>query len=293
MQRRQFSLGAGAALATAALGASGAQTADSEEALRRIEAASGGRLGVCILDTATGRRLAYRADERFPMCSTFKFLAAAFVLQRCDSGLEQRDRAIAIPAKADLVPYSPATGPDAGKTMTMAQLCDAAVTLSDNTAANLMLESFGGPAGLTEFTRALGDRSTRLDRNEPLLNEATPGDERDTTTPAAMLGLMKKLLVDKTLKSASRDQLTAWMLANTTGAKQIRAGLPDGWRIGDKTGSGGNGTGNDIAIVWPRGASSSPLLVTAYLTGTSDPIEQRHATLAAVGALLPAMTGKS
>ena len=292
MRRRRFSFGVGGALTLASLGAT-AQAGGSDEAFKRIEAASGGRLGVCILDTATGRRLAYRADERFPMCSTFKFLAAAFVLQRSDSGLEELTRAVAIPAKADLVPYSPATGPNAGKTMTMAQLCDAAVTLSDNTAANLMLASFGGPAGLTEFTRALGDRFTQLDRNEPLLNEATPGDARDTTTPAAMLGLMKKLLVNETLKPASREQLTAWMLANTTGAKQIRAGLPDGWRVGDKTGSGGNGTGNDIAIVWPPGKDSAPILVTAYLTGTSGPGEQRHAALAAVGALLPAIAGKS
>lgn len=291
MRRRWFSFGVGGALTLASLGAT-AQAGGSDEAFKRIEAASGGRLGVCILDLATGRRLAHRADERFPMCSTFKFLAAAFVLQRSDSGLEELTRAVAIPAKADLVPYSPATGPNAGKTMTMAQLCNAAVTLSDNTAANLMLASFGGPAGLTEFTRALGDRFTQLDRNEPLLNEATPGDARDTTTPAAMLGLMKKLLVNETLKPASREQLTAWMLANTTGAKQIRAGLPDGWRVGDKTGSGGNGTGNDIAIVWPPGKDSAPILVTAYLTGTSGPVEQRHATLAAVGALLPAIAGR-
>ena len=292
MRRRRFSLGIGGALTLASLGAA-AQTAGADEAFKRVEASSGGRLGVCILDTATGHRSGYRADERFPMCSTFKFLAAAFVLQRSDSGLEELTRAVAIPAKADLVPYSPATGPNAGRTMTMAQLCDAAVTISDNTAANLMLASFGGPAGLTGFARALGDRFTRLDRNEPLLNEAMPGDERDTTTPAAMLGLMKKLLVDKTLKSASREQLTAWLVANTTGAKQIRAGLPNGWRVGDKTGSGGHGTGNDIAIVWPPGNDSAPLLVTAYLTGISGPVEQRHATLAAVGALLPAMAGKS
>ncbi|MGJ7578738.1 class A beta-lactamase [Variovorax sp. RHLX14] len=292
MQRRQFSMGAGVVIASAALGAT-AQTTGVDEALECIEAASGGRLGVCILDTATGRRTAYRADERFPMCSTFKFLAAAFVLQRSDSGLEKLTRAVAIPAKADLVPYSPATGPSAGGTMTMAQLCDAAITLSDNTAANLMLASFGGPAGLTGFTRALGDRSTRLDRIEPLLNEATPGDERDTTTPAAMLGLMEKLLVENTLKPASRERLTAWLLANTTGARQIRAGVPDGWRVGDKTGAGGHGTGNDIAIVWPPGKDSAPFLVTAYLTGTSGPVEQRHATLAAVGALLPTIAGRS
>lgn len=288
MRRRQFSVGLGGSLATAAFGAA-ARPAGPDDALQRLEAASGGRLGVFMLDTGTGRTRAYRADERFPMCSTFKFLAAAFVLQRADSGLEELARAVPVPPKADLVPYSPVTGPRAGGTMAMAQLCEAAVTASDNTAANLMLASFGGPAGLTGFTRALGDRSTRLDRNEPTLNEATPGDERDTTTPSAMVGLMKKLLVDRTLKASSREQLQAWMIANTTGGRQIRAGLPGGWRIGDKTGSGANGTGNDIAIVWPPGAGMAPLLVAAYLTGaTATSVEQRQATLAAVGALVPA-----
>lgn len=287
MHRRTVSLGLGGALAVAAL-SSTAQPSSAHEALGRIEAASGGRLGVFIFDTGSGRTLAYRADERFPMCSTFKFLAAAFVVQRADSGLDDLARAVAIPPTAELVPYSPVTGPNAGRTMAMAQLCEAAVTVSDNTAANLMLASFGGPAGLTGFTRALGDQVTRLDRNEPLLNEGTPGDERDTTTPAAIAGLMRKLLVDRTLETGSRERLLAWLVGNTTGDRQIRAGLPPGWRVGDKTGSGGNGTSNDIAIVWPPATGAAPLLVTAYLTGaTAATVAQRQATLAAVGALVP------
>ncbi len=291
MHRRLFSLGIGGMLVTAAVGAP-ARPAGQDESFRRIEAASGGRLGVFMLDTGSGRTLAYRADERFPMCSTFKFLAAAFVVQRADSGLDDLARAVAIPPTAELVPYSPVTGPNAGRTMAMAQLCEAAVAVSDNTAANLMLASFGGPAGLTGFARALGDRVTRLDRNEPLLNEGTPGDERDTTTPAAMAGLMRKLLVDRTLEAASRERLQAWLVGNTTGDRQIRAGLPPGWRVGDKTGSGGNGTSNDIAIVWPPATDAAPLLVTAYLTGaTAATVAQRQATLAAVGALVPEFAG--
>ncbi|MGI4777250.1 MAG: class A beta-lactamase [Janthinobacterium lividum] len=291
MRRRRFSLGVGGSLAAAAFGAT-ARSAGKDDALQRLEAASGGRLGVFMLDTGTGRSRDYRADERFPMCSTFKFLAAAFMLQRADDGLEELMRAVPVPPKAELVPYSPVTGPSAGTTMAMAQLCEAAVTVSDNTAANLMLASFGGPAGLTGFARALGDRFTRLDRNEPTLNDATPGDDRDTTTPSAMVGLMKKLLVDRTLETSSRNQLQAWLVANTTGGRQLRAGLPSGWRVGDKTGAGANGTGNDIAIVWPPGVGAAPLLVAAFLTGsTTTSVEQRQATLAAVGALVPTFAG--
>jgi beta-lactamase class A len=254
--------------------------------LQRIEAASGARLGVALLDTATGRRVAHRADERFPMCSTFKFLAAALVLQRVDRGLESLDRPVAIDA-AKLVTYSPATGRQVGGHMTMGALCEAAVTLSDNTAANLMLESFGGPAGLTRFARTLGDDVTRLDRFETALNEAIPGDPRDTTSPAAMLGLMRELLLGRALAPASREQLRGWMRGNTTGATSLKAGLPADWPIGDKTGAGGHGTRNDIAIVWPRG-DGAPVLVAAYLTGAAalDDAAQRR-VLAEVGALLP------
>ena len=299
MHRRLFSLGMASSLATAALGAIAQtdplpRTSAAEDALARIEAASGGRLGVCMLDTGSGRSVGHRAAERFAMCSTFKFLAAAFVLRRVDDGLEDLARAVSIPAPGELVPYAPVTAPNAGRTMTVAQLCEAAVTVSDNPAANLLLASFGGPAGLTGFARSLGDGKTRLDRIEPLLNEATPGDERDTTTPASMLAIMQKTMVGDALSPASRDQLNAWMVAATTGARQLRAGLPAGWRIGDKTGSGGHGTGNDIAVVWPRrpdGSETAPWLVTAYLTQTTMAVEQRQATLARVGALASRLIG--
>ena len=301
MERRKFALGLASWPLLGALPASArtpriehASRSDADSpaaletrrALRRIEAAAGARLGVGILDTASGQRVGHRADERFPLCSTFKFLAAALVLRRVDRDLESLDRPVAIRADR-LVTYSPATGRHAGGHMTMGELCEAAVTLSDNSAANLMLESFDGPAGLTRFARSLGDDVTRLDRIETTLNEATPGDPRDTTSPAAMLGLMRELLLGRALAPASRERLRSWLGANTTGATSLKAGLPADWRIGDKTGAGGHGTRNDIAIVWPRG-TGAPVLVTAYLTGATalDDAAQRR-VLAEVGALLP------
>ena len=254
---------------------------DSHERLRALEREHGGRLGVSILDTASGKRIAHRADERFPMCSTFKFLAAAQVLARVDRGEEQLQRRIVF-ARNDLVAYSPATEKRVGAPgMTLAELCHAAITLSDNTAGNLLLDSFGGPAGLTTFARGLGDSVTRLDRRETGLNEATPGDPRDTTTPAAMLDDMRRLLLGDALSPASRKQLGDWLSANTTGGSRLRAGLPAGWRVGDKTGTGDNGVANDIAIVWPP--DRAPLLITAYYAESSVPSETRNAVLATVG----------
>lgn len=294
MQRRVFSLALTAALAATAARATANDlsrpddTGALEVALQRIEQASGGRMGVCLLDTATGRRIGHRADERFPMCSTFKLLAAAQVLQRVDAGQERLDRAVAV-ARADIVPHSPLTEPHVGGTMTMGALCEATITQSDNAAANLMLSSFGGPAALTSYLRSLGDPITRLDRNEPALNEAIAGDPRDTTTPAAMLELTRKLVLGDALKPGSRAQLRDWLIANKTGGKKIRAGLPADWQVGDKTGGGAFGTNNDVAIVWPPGRR--PILVTAYLTQTTAPLAQRDAALAAVAALIPDFIG--
>ncbi|RZL66285.1 MAG: class A beta-lactamase [Variovorax sp.] len=289
MQRRIFSLALGSGLVAMAAGVSAknsrGQIAHNLVArLRQIETASGGRLGVCILNTADGQRFGLRADERFPMCSTFKLLAAALVLQRVDSQQDTLDRRIAIERSA-IVPHSPLTEPQVGRSMTLGALCEATITQSDNAAANLMLASFGGPAGLTAYVRSLGDPLTRLDRNEPGLNEAIAGDPRDTTTPAAMLGLMQQLVLGDALAPASRAQLSDWLVANKTGDRKIRAGLPAGWKVGDKTGGGAFGTNNDVAIVWPPGRP--PMLVTVYLTQTPATLAQRDATLAAVGALLP------
>jgi beta-lactamase class A len=258
-----------------------AQANRFQQEIRQIETDSGGRLGVSVLDTQTGLAYAWRGDERFPMCSTFKFLAAALVLSRVDQGQEQLTRRIAMQA-SDIVPYSPATQPRVdGQPMSMAELCDAAVTLSDNAAANLMLKSFGGPQGLTAYARSLGDELTRLDRIEPDLNEATPGDPRDTTTPDAMLKTMQKIVLGSALSPASREQITRWLIDNKTGGKKLRAGLPAGWRAGDKTGSGGHGTNNDIAVLWPPGRA--PVLVTSFLTQTSADLGVRDRAIAEVG----------
>jgi len=180
-----------------------------------------------------------------------------------------------------VVANSPTTEKHVEDGLTMAAICEAAITLSDNTAGNLMLASLGGPQAITAFARSLGDPMTRLDRIETELNEALPGDPRDTTTPFAMLGNLQKLVLGDALSAASKDQLTKWLLANKTGDARIRARLPQGWRVGDKTGSGERGTTNDVGIVWP--ASGAPIIVTVYLTESTASPEQRNATIAAIG----------
>lgn len=260
------------------------QRTAAAERLGDLERKHSGRLGVAALDTGSGRRLAHRADERFPMCSTFKFLAAACVLSRVDRKEENLDRRIVF-AESDLVTYSPVTKKHAGPGgMTIGDICEAAMTLSDNTAGNLLLASFGGPAGLTAFARSIGDGMSRLDRIETALNEATPGDPRDTTTPVSMLHNMNKLLLEPALSEASRKQLADWLVANKTGDTRLRAGFPAGWRVGDKTGSGENGTANDIAIVWP--SERAPVLVTTYLTGSRASTEERNTAIAEVARIV-------
>ncbi len=255
---------------------------DFEDALAALERRHGGRLGVAVLDTANGRLRSHRGDERFPLCSTFKFLAAALVLARVDRKEESLDRRI-VYGKADLVTYSPITEKFAGEGMTVGALCEAAVTLSDNTAGNLLLDSFGGPAGLTAYMRSLGDPVTRLDRRETALNEAAPGDPRDTTTPAAMAAALQKTVLGTALSPASRTQLADWLVATKTGDKRLRAGVPKGWRVGDKTGSGGNNATNDVGVFWP--SDRAPIIVAAYYVGADASDDQRSAVLAEVGRL--------
>jgi beta-lactamase class A len=249
--------------------------------LQRLERDSGGRLGVVLLDTATGKRAGHRMDERFPMCSTFKVLAASAILHNVDAGKESLERRVYF-NETDLVTYSPETKKHVGPSgMTIAELCKAAITLSDNTAGNLLLASIGGPKGFTDFARSLGDKMTRLDRIETALNEALPDDPRDTTTPNAMASDLQSLVLGKTLSAKSRAQLVEWLAANTTGGKRLRAGLPTGWHVGDKTGTGDRGTANDIAVIWPTGRA--PVIVTVYLTGATASSDQQSAVIAGVG----------
>jgi beta-lactamase class A len=273
------SLLTGAALSTTRGFAAGWDTA-LQNAISLLERRHGGRLGVAVLNTNGGKVVSYRGDERFPLCSTFKCLAAAFVLARVDRNEESLSRRI-IYKKSDLVTYSPTTEKHVSAGLTMAEICEAAITLSDNTAGNLMLDSFGGPAGLTKYMRSLGDTVTRLDRRETELNEATPGDPRDTTTPVAMLEALRKTVLGTALSDASRAQLTAWLVANKTGDKRLRAGLPQDWKVGDKTGSGDNNSTNDVAILWPPGRA--PVIVTAYYTGAKATDDERNTILADVG----------
>jgi len=251
---------------------------------RAVEAAAGGRLGVAVIDTGRGTVAGHRANERFPMCSTFKWLAAAHVLRRVDDGAESLQRRVPI-RPADKVEYAPVAEPHIGGEMTLGELCEAAVTQSDNIAGNLMLASFGGPAGLTRYVRALGDDVTRLDRNEPTLNEGKPGDPRDTTSPAAMAGLLRAHVLGPALSDAGREQLTRWLLDCRTGAQRLKAGLPADWRIGDKTGTGSRGTSNDVGVIWPAGGAA-PIVVATFLTGSSASAERRNAAIATVGRLV-------
>jgi beta-lactamase class A len=252
--------------------------------LMEIEAREGGRLGVFVRDTGTGATLAHRADERFPMCSTFKLLAAAAALKRVDEGAERLDRRIAY-GRDDLLGYAPiAKAHVAEGAMTLAALCAAAIDWSDNTAANLVLQTIGGPAGFTQFARSLGDKVTRLDRNEPSLNEGTPGDPRDTTSPRAMAEDMRRVLLGDTLSEASRRQLESWLAGDKVGDKRLRAGLPPSWRIGDKTGSGERGTANTIAIIRPP--DQAPIIATVYYTGSSAPMDARDAIHKEIGGLI-------
>lgn len=236
--------------------------------LVRLEAASGGRLGVAALNTADGRQLLHRADERFPFCSTFKMMLSAAVLAREPSVLQQRIRY----DKGELVAHSPITEKNLDDGMTIEALCAATIQYSDNTAANLLIRHLGGPEAVTAFARTIGDRQFRLDRMETELNSAIPGDPRDTTTPAAMMESLHKLALGDALPPAKREMLADWLIGNTTGATRIRAGVPSSWRVGDKTGAGSHGTVNDIAVLWPPG--KAPIVLAVYLTqpGKDDAI---------------------
>jgi beta-lactamase class A len=272
--RRAFVVGLAACLAPIRARAGDALQAAGER-IAAIEARAGGRLGVAVLDTQSGRRLAHRADERFPLCSTFKVLAAAAVLERVDAGTERLDRRIAY-GLGDLLEYAPVTKTHVGDgAMSLADLCAAAIQWSDNTAANLVLLAIGGPAGVTRYARFLGDEITRIDRDEPSLNAAIPGDERDTTTPAAMARDLQTLLLGDALSEGSRRQLEAWMAGDKVGDQRLRAGLPPSWRIADKTGSGDHGTADTIAILRPP--ARAPILAAVYYTESSAPMDTRNA----------------
>lgn len=283
--RRAFVGGLAAGAASIGLPARPASAHDPALSIKDLEKSLGARLGVAMRDTGSGARFDYRAGERFPLASTFKALAGAAVLAKADAGGDSLDRRVTI-SSSDLVVYSPAVEKRVGRDMSLTELCEAAITLSDNAAGNLLLSAIGGPEGLTRFMRSIGDEATRLDRIEPDLNEGKPGDVRDTTTPGAMVASLERLLLGDALSPTSRQRLADWMIANKTGDKRIRAGLPKGWRVGDKTGTGGFGSTNDVAIFWPPGRK--PILLAVYLTQCSRSQAERDEAIAEVARNLTA-----
>jgi beta-lactamase class A len=259
--------------------------------LAALQARSGGRLGVHVQDTASGLSFGLNSDSRFGMCSTFKLLLAAAVLR--EASARRIELATVVPyTRADLVAFSPVAERNVDRAgMTIGALAEATQTTSDNTAANLLLKLFGGPAGFTRYLRTLGDSVTRLDRFEPQMNRVTVGDERDTTTPRAMAESTARIVTGKWLPRAASDQLIEWMIATQTGKHRIRAGLPAGWRAGDKTGTsqieGLPNRHNDVAVAWPPGRK--PIVIATYFEARDyfDPMRaEDNAVLADVGRLV-------
>jgi len=255
----------------------------------RIRADTGGRLGLAVYDSGTGRRYSDGAEARFAMCSTFKMPLGAAVLARVDRGELDLSREIRF-GEADLLDYAPVVRANLAKgALSIEALCEAAVVMSDNSAANLLFGQIAGPRGLTKFIREAGDRITRSDRDEPSLNLVRGGEVRDTTTPEAMLWLMNRLLLGDVLSPASRAKLTGWMEASPTGKDRLRAGLPKGWRVGDKTGTSGEGYFNTIAIATPPGRK--PILIACYLDAPGLDAAKANAAHAKVGELVGALFG--
>jgi beta-lactamase class A len=241
-----------------------------------IEKEVGGRLGVALVDKSGALLLGFNRDERFAMCSTFKAPLAAAVLIGAEGGKFGLEGEIPFNSD-DILDYAPVVKKNKKRgRMSMGELAQAAVEVSDNSAANLLLPMLGGPGGLTAFMRAHGDTMSRLDRNEPTLNENAEGDEQDTTTPAAMAGLMGRLFF-RDLKADSADKLRSWFNASSTGDKRIKAGLPEGWTSGSKTGTCGNAY-NDVALV--KSPNGDEYVLAIYLDRPTVDAKKAEAAIA-------------
>ena len=273
-------------LAVAAATASPARAANAQRTLKEIHKRIGGRLGVHILDSQSGRRIGYDDRSRYAMASTFKLPLAAALLWQADRGAFRLTRTLPI-VKEDLKDNSPVVAAKlaAGATdMTISELCAAVVVNSDNAAANLLLAGIGGPQGFTQFMRSIGDDVTRLDRNELELNSNQPGDPRDTTTPRAMVDSLLKIFTRDVLTITSRAMLIDWMSASRTGLDRVRGGLPRSWPSGDKTGTGANGAVNDLCLAYPP--ERRPIFIAVYMSESALDVKALNAAHAEIGALV-------
>ena len=270
MNRRGF-LSATAAFAVAACGRTGSVAAADPGPerfdLSGLETREGGRLGFAAKDMGTGRVLASRGEERFVYCSTFKMYLAAATLMRVQAGEERLDRMIPI-ARADMINHAPITEPAIGSSLSVEALMKGTVEVSDNPAANILLKAMGGLEPMQAFYRGIGDATTRVDRFEPEMNRLD-GD-KDTIQPLQSLANLQTLLIDADtpLSETSRALLLQWMFDSPTGMRRIKAGVPEGWRVAHKTGTGGYGPTNDIGVLYPP--SGAPVIVAAYYHAVSD-----------------------
>ncbi|ART64348.1 class A beta-lactamase [Kushneria marisflavi] len=281
-----FSLLPLATLSLPALAKTAATSSQQEVqgSIQALEQQHGGRLGVALMNVGTGAVVSHRGNERFLFNSTGKVFIAAAVLAQVDDGKASLDQRIEVKS-SDLTGWTPITEQQLGSPgMTIAELCQAAVAWSDNAAANLLIERLGGPEHVTAFLRAIGDTTTRLDRTEPALNEHDhEGDERDTTTPLAMMQTLRTLLLGEALSPASRHQLAAWMIEGKTGDARLRAGMPTGWLVGEKTGTNSVGNAADIGIAWPSNRGAVIAIAYVYLPQADK--AQRDQVIAEIGQL--------
>ena len=254
-----------------------------QKKIEMLENKSGGKLGLTIVDTSDGTTYSWRGDEKFPLCSTSKVMVVAAILKKSESDTNLLAKKITI-NKSDMVNYNPITSKYIDSSMTITELSKAALQYSDNAAMNKLLSYLGGPRYATQFARTIGDKAYRLDRNEPGLNTAIPGDSRDTTTPSAMADTLNKLILGTALKKEQKAKLTEWMKGNTTGLNSIKAGLPAEWTVADKTGSGDYGTTNDIAVIWPK--NHAPVILTTYFTQPEKDASARKDVLASAAKLI-------
>ena len=256
--------------------------ASSIAAIDAFEKSSGGHVGLYALNVRSGAELAWRADDRFVMCSTFKASLAACVLERVDRGQDHLETAVPYGA-ADMQDWHAPVAKAHLSTgrLSVGELCEAAVEQSDNTCANLLLARIGGPQALTAFWVRMGDRVTRLDDPEPDLNRTPPGGIANTTTPKAMAHVLRRLVLEDALSERSRELLTAWLIGCRTGDNRLRAGLPRRYRIGDKTGNNGKDAAGDIAVVWPT--PETPIVVSAYTRGGAPTALQFEALFSGIG----------
>nr|WP_232214644.1 class A beta-lactamase [Rubidibacter lacunae] len=275
-------LGLSIAIASALLPSLGsARENDLIATVRQIEAALDARVGIAVYDKETDRNWQYHADERFPMNSTFKTIACAALLSLVDSAQEKLDR-IVVFDESDLVDYSPITETRFGPPgMTLDELCEATMSVSDNSAGNFVMEAIGGPEAITQFMRSIGDEVSRLDRWYPSISESVPGDKRDTTSPNSMAMMLEQLVLKQTLSLGSRQKLENWLKGNEVSDNLFRAVIPSDWDIGDRSGAGQYGSRSIAAIMWPP--QREPVVAAVYITETEASFAERNAAISEIG----------